>query len=100
MTKEEHDALIEQIRTATQNNPEIGNTLLSLQNDYAGVLAERDTAITDRDTVIKERDSYAKLNNELWLNRNVNKPNEPQNNLGVESNEPPKKLSFDDLNFD
>ena len=103
MTQEEHNAVIEQIRTAT-SDVERSTLLLNLTNDYTQMLNTNKELTTQNEKLEKDNTEYAKLNNSLFLqlgnqNKNTNQNNDNQNNDNP-NNEQPKKLSFDDLKFD
>lgn len=100
MTKDEHTTLIEQIRTA-QDDATRTPLLLNLQSDYNAQLTQIDELTKKVETVTAERDRYAKANNDLWLqvNSNGKQDNSGNDNSGNDNNEPPKKRSFDDLDF-
>lgn len=98
MTKEEHNKLLDDLRKA-ESDVDRATLLVQLEQDYTSVLTERDSAVTDCQSAIVERDKYAKLNNELWLS------NSAQEKAGIETNintdttkeEPPKKMTYGDL---
>lgn len=100
MKKDEHKAILEQLRTCTSDADRMG-LLLQLEQDYTSVLTERDTANTRATTAEQEANKFAKLNNELWLQ------NSSQQKIGAETplvddgdkggQEPPQKRTFEDL---
>lgn len=100
MTKEEHDKLLTDLRQAETEADRI-NIINQLQDDYSHVLTECETATANYTKVVEERDKYARMNNEYWLKLQAQNTN-IQNNIGQAggNNEPPKKRSYDDLNFD
>ena len=97
MTKEEHNALINNIRTC-DNEVERNTMLLNLVTDYDTMLTESDANRNRIEVLEKENNDYAKLNNQLFIQISGNsKPADPENNDGV--NMPPKR-NFSDLKFD
>ena len=97
MTLEEHNNIITNLLSLTDNNTEVQALALQLQDDYRTINANEEKNKQLIQDLTNERDKYAKLNNELWLrqmtNKEENEPNEPKT-------EPPKKRSFEELNFD
>jgi hypothetical protein len=102
MLKEEHKAILEQIKNASSDADRMG-LLIQLEQDYTSVLTERDTATERATNAELESAKYAKLNNELWLQ------NSSQKKVGVETagnskdnnaDEPPKKRTYEDLEKD
>lgn len=99
MLKEEHNKILNDIKTCTSDADRMG-LILQLERDYTGVLSERDTAKNTAETAMAESNKYAKLNNELWLENSsqknsgvetvINKPN-------IDNKEIPKKLTYEDL---
>jgi hypothetical protein len=102
MTKQEHVQLIESIRTAP-SDVDRNQLLLKLTEDYTQVLTTVDTITAEKKSLTDENAKYAKLNNDLFLQLNVQGTGqEPTdtNNSGDNQNEPPTKLSFEDLTFE
>ena len=97
MTLEEHNTIISNLLSLTDNNTEIQSLALQLQDDYRTVNANEEKNKQMIEDLKNERDKYAKLNNELWLRQMTNKE---ENEPNEEKTEPPKKRNFEDLNFD
>lgn len=100
MTKDEHNKILNDIKTCTSDADKM-TLIMQLQNDYSGVLIERDTAVKTAETATAEANKYAKLNNDLWLE------NSSQRKIGTESKDdtiddttPPKKMAYEDLEKD
>ncbi len=97
MTLEEHNTIISNLLSLTDNNTEIQSLALQLQDDYRTVNANEEKNKQMIEDLKNERDKYAKLNNELWLRQMTNKEENEPNEQKIE---PPKKRNFEDLNFD
>ena len=105
MTKDEHNAILTQLRDATSlTESDRALLILQLENDYTGVLAENETAISERDLAVNESKTYQDVNNKLWLQVSAqNKQNTEILNLNDKTNdktnynEIPQKLTFGDL---
>lgn len=97
MTLEEHNTIISNLLSLTDNNTEIQRLALQLQDDYRTVNANEEKNKQIIEDLKNERDKYTKLNNELWLRQMTNKE---ENELNEQKTEPPKKRNFEDLNFD
>ena len=97
MTLEEHNTIISNLLSLTDNNTEIQSLALQLQDDYRTVNANEEKNKQMIEDLKNERDKYAKLNNELWLRQMTNKE---ENDLNEQKKEPTKKRNFEDLNFD
>lgn len=100
MTLEEHNALIEQVRTS-QDGANTSNLLLQLTTDYATVLAENETSKESLEKITKERDDYARANTNLWLqvgqtNSNVNTTLNNATNI-TDNTDIPTKRTFESL---
>lgn len=99
MTKEEHKKLLNDLQTATSDADRMA-IIMQLDQDYTGVLSERDTAVTQAQTAEEESKKWAKLNRDLWLEnsaqKKVAKITEPTGDEPP-TDEPPKKRSFEDL---
>lgn len=101
MTKEEHKQLLNDLKSATTDVDRMG-IIVKLEQDYSGVLNERDTAITTQATAIAERDKYAKLNNDLWLSNSSQDLVGQATKVGatdetVKADEVAPKRTFEDL---
>jgi methionyl-tRNA formyltransferase len=105
MTNEEHKKLLNDLKTAATDVDRM-NIIIKLDQDYGGVLAERDKAVADFKTAQETSDKYAKLNNELWLQNSAQSqagqatPPEGTNNEGTlpdGTEQPPTKLTYEDL---
>jgi hypothetical protein len=100
MTKEEHNKILNDLKNCTSDADRMA-LILQLDQDYTGILSERDTATTKAQTAEAEATKWARLNNQLWLENSAQKKtgqatppdggNEPPND------DPPKKRSFEDL---
>lgn len=99
MTNDEHNAVLEQLRTCT-DEAERMSLIVNLQQDYTGVLTERENAVTTAEEQKATASKYAALNNEFWL-ASSNQKNNTQTKSNINDNEqsaePPKKISFADL---
>lgn len=96
MKKEEHKAILDQIKNATSEADRM-KLLVELETDYTSLLTEHETAITEKNNAVTERDKYAKLNNELWLANSSQEQKSPFKENKDTDEEPPKKRSFADL---
>jgi hypothetical protein len=100
MTNEEHKKLLNDLKTAATDVDRM-NIIIKLDQDYSGVLAERDKAVSDFKTAQETSDKYAKLNNELWLQNSAQaqagQATPPEGTEPPEGAEPPKKMSYEDL---
>jgi hypothetical protein len=95
MTKEEHKQLLTDFQKA-ETEPEKMKIMMQLDQDYIGILNERDTALSDFTKVKSERDEFATLNNKLWLENSAQE--EIQNTtLPDTDNTPPEKATYGDL---
>lgn len=104
MTREEHSNIISELRT-TNDVGRQSELLQQLDNDYNEMLSTADEHTQTIERLENENKTLAKANNELWLERskNVNNVNNDNNNVNNDDNsvdEPPKKISFDELDFD
>lgn len=98
MTKEEHKKILNDLQTATTEADRMA-LIMQLDQDYTGILTERDTAVTQAQTAEEESKKWAKLNRDLWL-ENSNQKKVAQTTQTTDeppTDEPPKKRSFEDL---
>jgi len=98
MTKDEHNKLLNDIKNCTSDADRM-NFIVQLQNDYTGVLGERDSAVTKSEIATNEANKFAKLNNELWLENSAQKSSGKEtktDNTDNTDNEPAKR-SYEEL---
>lgn len=98
MTKDEHNKLLNEVKNCTSDADKM-DLILKLQNDYTGVLSERDTAVSKSEIATAEANKFAKLNNELWLENSAQKNSGKETKIDKtddETKEPPKR-SYEDL---
>jgi sRNA-binding protein len=100
MTKDEHNKILNDLKACTSDADRMA-LILKLDQDYTGILTERDTAVTQAQTAEAEASKWAKLNNQLWLeNSNQKKAGQAtqtETETGTGTEEPPKKRSYEDL---
>jgi hypothetical protein len=102
MTKDEHNALLNELKTCTSDADRMG-IIVKLEQDYTGVLNEVATATEKATTAENEANKWAKLNNQLWLENSAQKKvgqdtkGETETGTGTEGEEPPKKHTYEDL---
>lgn len=98
MTKDEHKKILNDLQSATSDADRMA-LIMQLDQDYTGILTERDTAVTQAQTADAESAKWAKLNRDLWLENSAQKKvtqitpptDEPP------TDEPPQKRSFEEL---
>lgn len=100
MTKEEHNKLLNDLKNCASDADRMA-LIVQLEQDYTGVLVERDSAHEKATKAEAECIKYAKLNNDLWLANSaqaqvgqttpiVKEPDQP-------TEAPPQKRTFEDL---
>lgn len=103
MTKDEHNSLLTELRTADEATRM--SLIVKLEQDYSGVLNQVDTTTKDLEKVTKERDDYKSINNQQWLRISaqdelLRTDNELQTNITQHNNSSenaPKKRTYADL---
>lgn len=100
MTREEHKQILDTLLNA-DSQADRSELLSKLESDYVSVLGERDTALTERDALKTDNEKFAKINNELFLQVGATqKRDNDETGTSGQDDEPPAKLSYDDLKFD
>lgn len=95
MKVSEFKAKMSEIR-AISDSPELVSILTTLEQNYESFYSEHEQAIADKEKAIAEKEQYREINNQLWSATHVTESTD----VGHEENtntEPPKKLSYDDL---
>ena len=102
MTIEEHNNYLTQLR-ALSDTPEMATIVQALQSDYAQMTNDLNTSNDNLKKAKETADKYAKLNNDLFLqcsaqNKLINNTNiDTQQTQSETGQEPPKKLTYEDL---
>jgi hypothetical protein len=101
MLKAEHTKILNDIKLCTSDADRM-TLIIQLEQDYTGVLSERDSAKITAETATAESNKYAKLNNELWLENSSQKASGKETNIEKDDDKgtPPKKLTYEDLEKD
>lgn len=99
MTKEEHQKVIESIRTA-ESDVDRNNLLLQLSKDYQQVTTSLETTTLTNNSLKSECDEFAKLNNSLMIQLSGQKIEESTIETTTENHQEPPRISYDDLTFD
>lgn len=95
MTKEQHNELLQTIRTTTDEATK-SNALLELEKDYTTMLAESEESKTTITDLTANNKTLAEANNKLWLERTAT--TEVQQDTNADSIQPNKR-KFEDLDF-
>ena len=101
MKKEEHKQLLEKLQKAT-TDAERMECIIQLDQDYNGVLKERDDAITNLGIVTAEKNKFAELNTKLWLENSAQVEEQKHIDIDLhksneEQDEPPQKMGYGEL---
>lgn len=100
MTKEQHKDILNKLLTA-ESQADRSALLSELETDYGSILAENADAVATAEKLKTENATFAEINNKLFLQ--VGAVKKEIDGAAVEEEtveEPPKKLSYDDLKFD
>lgn len=95
MKLEEHSAIIQKLRTETDEATK-SNLLLQLENDYKTVDATASENATKIEELEKANSRLTQANNELWLARTIPNTDETKQDEHKQE-EHETKLSYDDL---
>ena len=101
MTIDEHNAYLTQLR-ALSDTPEMATIVQALQTDYVQMTNDFTISQDNLKKAEEKADKYAKLNNDLFLqcsaqNKLINTNNADTQTQGETGQEPPKKLTYEDL---
>ena len=99
MKLEEMNAILSGLLQEKVTPADIANAVNVIKTDYASMIAAKEKAEEEKAYAVSEATKYAKLNNELYLQLGVGKVVETPTPDGEPTDEPPKKMEYEDLNF-